>query len=333
MEETKIAKVYLFVEYNTNRIEVTYHEHHKVIRVFLAIGRNSRYAIQYPNAILRDFTDAIKGYQITEFITNKEKIHPIIIQVFLAVCQRANGAIIINEATHNDTNFHTTLTPQARPNTTPMNDDTARMPLFSLIERMIDTTINNNTPLYEDYKYNVSSTNQITTPSDSQDRFTQNILNTMRNNIHEQSLSTESQYTNDNNEETHPPERFRVNARANREVIEQPNYTSEQPPSPSQSELNAEQQEDVAGHPHVTQVSISRRLPVNINMIKTLSLTIHTLLHNTTLRPPNFNSKTRSGYRKIKNFVHNITKVWLSNQEIDTFVQELRGLSQNNVSG
>jgi hypothetical protein len=67
---------------------------------------------------------------------------------------------------------------------------------------------------------------------------------------------------------------------------------------------------------------------VSQSNIKRLANTIHHILRSTPLmRPPSFTLHTRSNYTKIKNFVHNITKVWLNRENIKMLMAEYSAIS------
>lgn len=54
--------------------------------------------------------------------------------------------------------------------------------------------------------------------------------------------------------------------------------------------------------------------------IKKLSLIVKKAIEENELKHPNFKVKSRANYKRIKNFVHNITKVRLNDDEVDMFV-------------
>ena len=53
---------------------------------------------------------------------------------------------------------------------------------------------------------------------------------------------------------------------------------------------------------------------------------IYRLMTENKTKHPDFSNLTKTGYRKIKNYIHNITGVWLSQAEIDLFVTEINAL-------
>lgn len=63
------------------------------------------------------------------------------------------------------------------------------------------------------------------------------------------------------------------------------------------------------------------------DIIKGLAGTVFKIINEKMINPPDFSSTTRVGYKKIKNFVHNLTKIWLHKNEIDVFVNEINRLS------
>jgi hypothetical protein len=42
---------------------------------------------------------------------------------------------------------------------------------------------------------------------------------------------------------------------------------------------------------------------------------------------PDFSKKTRSNYRKIKNYIYHNTRIWLKKNEIDIFIEELQSIN------
>jgi hypothetical protein len=416
MAESKIAKLYLCICETSSRIEITYYQSFKSIKVYISNVGIRGQIVTYPLRLLQDFINAVKGCQVPEIIANKEHIHPTVIQIFLSICQNANNAPADDIEVDTNTNiYHTTLTPHVRPMPEPNNErplfnnafgnlftlpltnnvphpphrqnnlqneypthrqnnlqpnamyipertPSPRRPidnqqqresthtsenLLSTLNMMRSNLLNNvpaNTPSI------VNPIEQLTRPNQLHTRFVNDLLQNMRNR-REFNLSDSSPYidnentententenennteynTEDNEEETEPPQRFTVNDRTEREILEHSDYTAGEAidaehTSPTNLETK-EQHPILSSQPHATSLSIERRLPVTPNIIATMVLTIDSILRTTNTRPPNFNSRTRSGYRKIKNFIHNITKIWLSHTEINLFTTELNRL-------
>lgn len=55
------------------------------------------------------------------------------------------------------------------------------------------------------------------------------------------------------------------------------------------------------------------------NDIKTIAQEIKKYISETDTKPPNFNLRTKAGYRKIRNYIFSLTKNRLTNDEIDQF--------------
>lgn len=68
-----------------------------------------------------------------------------------------------------------------------------------------------------------------------------------------------------------------------------------------------------------------RSLPISI--ISQLANGINEKIKANKTKPPHFNKKTPANYRKIKNYIHNNTQVWLTKEDIDLFVIELEKLN------
>lgn len=92
----------------------------------------------------------------------------------------------------------------------------------------------------------------------------------------------------------------------------------------------AEQVVQPAISPLAHMPPVIRRQPVDLQTIKRLASTISSMIKQNKTRPPNFENKTKHGYSKTRNYIHNLTKVFLSYEEIDTFIDELNLLLQQN---
>ena len=64
-------------------------------------------------------------------------------------------------------------------------------------------------------------------------------------------------------------------------------------------------------------------------MIQMIANQIHYYVKHKNVKCPDFQTKTKSGYRKSKNFIYNITKKWLNPNEINRFVVEYQKLKNN----
>lgn len=123
-------------------------------------------------------------------------------------------------------------------------------------------------------------------------------------------------------DDTDPPARFTVDERSHREVME----TQALPPELSPHEETKE----LINLPHQTSIAPQRN-NIQESTIKRLAANVKHILDTTSLRAPDFTNTTRSGYRKIKNFIKNITKVWLTQEEIDVFTKEMQLLNIQNT--
>lgn len=128
----------------------------------------------------------------------------------------------------------------------------------------------------------------------------------------------------ENTNESSMPDRFVANEQNNREVIindsdNRPNDLTDL----EYKELNDEKTENIHNIPsHQSEFTSSARQPIEENTIERLVDVVKNVISTTNIKPPNFTSTTRVGYRKIKNFIRNITKVWLTQNEVDKFVKE-----------
>jgi hypothetical protein len=120
--------------------------------------------------------------------------------------------------------------------------------------------------------------------------------------------------------DSEPPTRFMVNERNPREVLIHQNPQTDITLDVSSSDVNT----NVRLVPSRTaSIGNMRRCGVSDESIITAARCVHNSISTTVIRPPDFTNTTRSGYRKIKNFVHNLTKIWLSQSEIDKFLIEI----------
>jgi len=94
---------------------------------------------------------------------------------------------------------------------------------------------------------------------------------------------------------------------------------------------NVEIEEPVEVNP--TQVA-------NLQYLKETNAYIHpraisnlvTIISEKTTKPPSFTKKTKSNFKKIKNYIYQHTKLWLTKNEIEIFINEMNKkmtLSQN----
>lgn len=75
-------------------------------------------------------------------------------------------------------------------------------------------------------------------------------------------------------------------------------------------------------HKEAAEIMISifeQKDTISDDSIRNLAETIRDLKNQGKIFPPDMSNITRKGMRKIKNFIHNITKVWLNQQELKLF--------------
>jgi hypothetical protein len=123
----------------------------------------------------------------------------------------------------------------------------------------------------------------------------------------------------DETDESDIPNRFVENHNgARREIFpdEKNNITQETLPDANQPDTGIV-------HPsHIVPI----RTANSLELIKKIASNIFELIKSGKTRPPDFKSKTKSSLTKIKNYIHNISRVWLSQSEIELFVSELTKL-------
>jgi hypothetical protein len=90
---------------------------------------------------------------------------------------------------------------------------------------------------------------------------------------------------------------------------------------------------DVYPSPDVQYSSLPRvaleRNSVSKETIVSLAKHIHRMIVDCKTKAPDFNNITKVGYRKMKNYIHNITSVWLSQEEINIFIDEINSLRES----
>ncbi len=79
---------------------------------------------------------------------------------------------------------------------------------------------------------------------------------------------------------------------------------------------------------HVEQLPhmLTNHRDIDDNLIKKYALQIYKLIIERKTKHPDFNNVTRPGLRRIKNYLHNITHLWFSQNEILYFIKELKRL-------
>jgi hypothetical protein len=114
--------------------------------------------------------------------------------------------------------------------------------------------------------------------------------------------------------ETSPPELYRPGRGTAKEVITLGDCAGDLPESPSS-------QDSVSGV-IAPPTHTGRKLSQAELIMKAAMAVAHTL-QNTRAQPPDFASTTPAGLKKIKNFIHNNSKLWLKNGDIAIFNQLL----------
>lgn len=118
------------------------------------------------------------------------------------------------------------------------------------------------------------------------------------------------------------PNRFIVNPREKKDVLIQTNDQNiDQPNSQTIDQPNDQSNDQKHVQPLVSRNNITN------DSIKTLARNVHQIIRNKSIKCPNFTNKSRAGIRKIINFVHNLTRVWISYKQIDLFLTEFNSLT------
>lgn len=126
----------------------------------------------------------------------------------------------------------------------------------------------------------------------------------------------------DESEESEIPNRFVENhSGARREIFpDEKNIISAEPTPIANTST-----EPVVHPTHIPPV----RNPVPLDIIQKIASNTFDLIKSGKTRPPDFKLKTKSGLTRIKNYIHNISRVWLSHDEIELFITELTKLQSS----
>jgi hypothetical protein len=84
-------------------------------------------------------------------------------------------------------------------------------------------------------------------------------------------------------------------------------------------------------HPSSAQISqlphmLTKHKQIDSEIVKKYAFLVHKLIQERKTKHPNFNNLTRSGIRKIKNYLHNVSHLWFSQDEIIMFIEEFKKL-------
>lgn len=74
---------------------------------------------------------------------------------------------------------------------------------------------------------------------------------------------------------------------------------------------------------NVSQKMSNSRTKIDLDIISKLAKFIYSKILANKTKPPKFTKKTRTNFRKIKNFIHHHTNIWLSKNEIEIFINEI----------
>jgi len=111
------------------------------------------------------------------------------------------------------------------------------------------------------------------------------------------------------------PQRFTIDERTSR-IIEE--LEDEDLPA------NALHVEEASPPPHA--IPLASVYETNNALLRGLASVINRAVINNHMKPPNFHDRSKKGIRKIKNFIHNITKIWLNVKEVYLFLDEYNKL-------
>jgi hypothetical protein len=128
---------------------------------------------------------------------------------------------------------------------------------------------------------------------------------------------------------SNPPPRFVENRHgATREITELTSAEGAQLISPTDLSID-EMKADLSEHIASIQRTTSQRTSVSDDTIDRIAEKINNLIISGKSKHPHFTNKSKSGYQRIKNYIHNITHTWLSRDEIDSFLEKISTINPN----
>lgn len=132
--------------------------------------------------------------------------------------------------------------------------------------------------------------------------------------------------------ESEMPERFREVRTGPREVIMNPSTRTDDTNVDVDVSVpdSTESKQIIATLPHIAS---RQNPPINREILIKLASHINQLIITGKTRHPDFTNLNKSGYRKIKNYIHNITGMWLSQEEINMFVTIMDELNKPSLNG
>lgn len=304
------TKVYVISHVGENQIIVRFDNMYRNVTVLL------QPRLQLDERIAEEFKYIVNGSKIIEFANNTDPVLQATVSRFLSICRDANAAYQNEEnQQRQDEILHltNTLLPSLQQMIANIEDSNIRSPaanalnalrcMFDAIRSGVNpppatqSVIHATQNLMQSVLQN--PTQDTVHSDDMREQFVHTVLSNMRGDM---------TYGDRN---TNPPERFSVNENAPRETVETdaPRVTSDSP--------HIDQTHIVSQPRNVVQRSLPEAT------IKSVAANVYAMMANTSVRAPDFTRTTRTGYRKIRNFIHNITKIWLANNEIDAFCVEL----------
>jgi hypothetical protein len=326
----RIAHVDLFTTSGNSYITVTY-TNVKSISIFISTIANPQGRVLIKHALIQDFVDLIDGHVIPA-VNASSDVPREILRTFISLCQqnetysrirslRGPSALTSSEAPR-----ETDILRQIMVNTAYGLDRFRRQYTERITDELLDEAR--------------TQIRQLTTP--------QIPVHVDPSEFHRDSVSHVEHVDLQPVEQPSPPQRFVEHSRGiprsiivtspeSKDRIEQKSEQKlEQKTTPSLMErvdIHAAVERTVPAGPIepilVPNIQSTDRVrnAVTSETIARLAQHIYTLMVTGKTRNPNFTDVTKTGYRKIKNYIHNITHVWLSHQEIDAFIVELNKIS------
>jgi hypothetical protein len=346
MSQPRIANVKLCATQQSSKIDITY-GNIKEIKVYLTVRQDTspnRQVQNYKESLLQDFISVIRGYLVNEFHASME-IPAETIRLFYSFCE------LLNRPTDETNNIMENLF-------NPMRMFFQRGSVGRLVEtannlinnrisdipqpvtlQQIQQQLLNQLSAHSQYANSLRPSQQQYEAADSKQR---------------QQMMNQSQYTNSilpsqqyyESVSPQEPEQVMDRRHSNESVeIKQPTpmpvQQSVQPPSETSRfvvdekaprEVYETTETNETPDTGDTEDAHPSRNSITPHTLSRLARIVFDILSTTAMKAPNFTNKTRKGMRKIKNFIFNITRVWLTNDEVETFTSLITTLNGNKIN-
>jgi hypothetical protein len=308
------ATIIIYDTHNVFKLTCTYDNDIK--RIIICLNQNDSINV----GLIQDYTDAIRNHTITSVVVSRT-ISERKIRLFTSIARYYDRPISMNELDI----IHTFLGVPRIPTIDNFMQNYLRSininsPRQNRTNRPNEQDSDEKTPVLQARTIQQTlSPNYTIQPVDTpQTRAWQNIpdisqfMSTSRRGHLEPEPVEPNQFL-----ETEPPERFKVDEKGDRTIsifADNAQQLDEKVPDPLNNIVISPLQ-----HPS----SIPNRADLSEETIVTYVKRISDIIAKGKATAPDFHNKTYAGYKKIKNFIHNNTKIWMNQREIDIFVSKL----------